>query len=237
MHVQANKAIVGANAFAHASGIHQDGVLKDKLTYEIMRPEDVGVADSRIVLSPRSGRHAFRHRLGELGYELSPEAFARAWEAFLSLADKKKEVSDRDLQTLVSDEMRTVPERYSLELVQVSCGTSARPSATVRLRDTEHDTVLEDAAVGDGPVDAVCKAIARLVDVGSELVDFSVRAVTGGLDAMGEASVRLRHEGRIFSGHGADTDIIVASAKAYCSALNKIAAEQPAVSVPAGSGV
>jgi 2-isopropylmalate synthase len=131
-----------------------------------------------------------------------------------------------------------VPERFSLELVQVSCGTSGRPSAVVRLRDAQREAeVLEDAAVGDGPVDAVCKAIARLVDVESELVDFSVRAVTGGIDAMGEASVRVRSKERIFSGHGADTDIIVASAKAYCAALNKVAAEQPAVSVPAGSGV
>jgi 2-isopropylmalate synthase len=238
MHVQANKAIVGANAFAHASGIHQDGVLKDKLTYEIMTPEEVGVADTRIVLSPRSGRHAFRHRLQELGYDLADDAFARAWEAFLALADKKKEVTDRDLQALVADEARAVPERFTLELVQVSCGTSGRPSATVRLRDSERpDSVLEDAAIGDGPVDAVCNAIARLVDLPNELVDFTVRAVTGGLDAMGEASVRVRHQDRIFSGHGADTDIIVASAKAYCSALNKVAAERPAVSLPAGSGV
>jgi 2-isopropylmalate synthase len=238
MHVQANKAIVGANAFAHASGIHQDGVLKDKLTYEIMTPEEVGVADTRIVLSPRSGRHAFRHRLQELGYELADDAFTRAWEAFLVLADKKKEVTDRDLQALVAEEARAVPERFSLELVQVSCGTSGRPSATVRVRDAERpDRVLEDAAIGDGPVDAVCNAIARLVDMPTELVDFTVRAVTGGLDAMGEASVRVRHDQRIFSGHGADTDIIVASAKAYCAALNKVAAEQPAVSLPAGSGV
>jgi 2-isopropylmalate synthase len=238
MHVQANKAIVGANAFAHASGIHQDGVLKDRLTYEIMTPEEVGVADTRIVLSPRSGRHAFRHRLQELGYELADDAFTRAWEAFLVLADKKKEVTDRDLQALVAEEARAVPERFSLELVQVSCGTSGRPSATVRVRDAERpDRVLEDAAIGDGPVDAVCNAIARLVDMPTELVDFTVRAVTGGLDAMGEASVRVRHDQRIFSGHGADTDIIVASAKAYCAALNKVAAEQPAVSLPAGSGV
>ncbi|HEX3606289.1 MAG TPA: 2-isopropylmalate synthase [Candidatus Dormibacteraeota bacterium] len=238
MHVQANKAIVGANAFAHASGIHQDGVLKDKLTYEIMTPEEVGVADTRIVLSPRSGRHAFRHRLQELGYDLADDAFARAWEAFLALADKKKEVTDRDLQALVADEARSVPERFTLQLVQVSCGTSGRPSATVRLHDSERpDRILEDAAIGDGPVDAVCNAIGRLVDMPTELVDFTVRAVTGGLDAMGEASVRVRHEERIFSGHGADTDIIVASAKAYCSALNKVAAEQPAVSLPAGSGV
>ncbi|HZS13638.1 MAG TPA: 2-isopropylmalate synthase [Candidatus Dormibacteraeota bacterium] len=239
MHVQANKAIVGANAFAHASGIHQDGVLKDKLTYEIMRPEDVGVADTRIVLSPRSGRHAFRHRLKELGYELDDDAFRRAWDAFLVLADKKKEVTDRDLQSLVADEARLVPERFKLDLVQVISGTSGRPMATVRVRDAERDgEMLEDAAVGDGPVDAVCKAIARLIDVENELVDFSVRAVTGGIDAMGEASVRVRNrDGQIFSGHGADTDIIVASAKAYCNALNKVAAEQPAVSLPAGSGV
>ena len=238
MHVQANKAIVGANAFAHASGIHQDGVLKDKLTYEIMTPEEVGVADTRIVLSPRSGRHAFRHRLMELGYELADDAFARAWEAFLALADKKKEVTDRDLQALVADEARSVPERFTLQLVQVNCGTSGRPSATVRLHDSERsEQVLEDAAIGDGPVDAVCNAISRLVDLDTELVDFTVRAVTGGLDAMGEASVRVRQGDRIFSGHGADTDIIVASAKAYCSALNKVAAERPAVSLPAGSGV
>ncbi|HEV7465900.1 MAG TPA: alpha-isopropylmalate synthase regulatory domain-containing protein, partial [Candidatus Dormibacteraeota bacterium] len=148
------------------------------------------------------------------------------------------EVTDRDLQALVADEARTVPERFTLELVQVTCGTSGRPSATVRLHDGERpDRVLEDAAIGDGPVDAVCNAIARLVDMPTELVDFTVRAVTGGLDAMGEASVRVRHEERIFSGHGADTDIIVASAKAYCSALNKVAAERPAVSLPAGSGV
>jgi 2-isopropylmalate synthase len=242
MHVQANKAIVGANAFAHASGIHQDGVLKDKLTYEIMRPQDVGVADTDIVLSPRSGRHAFRHRLKELGYELDDEAFKRAWDAFLLLADKKKVVTDRDLQALVVDEIRTVPERFRLEHVQVSCGTSVRPSAVVRVRDAEHagddsDGVVEDAAVGDGPMDAICKAMDRLIDTDTVLVEYHVRAVTGGIDAIGEASVRVRSGDRIFSGHGADTDIIVASAKAYCAALNKVVAEHPAVSVPAGSGV
>ncbi|HET9051385.1 MAG TPA: 2-isopropylmalate synthase, partial [Candidatus Dormibacteraeota bacterium] len=237
MHVQANKAIVGANAFAHASGIHQDGVLKDKLTYEIMRPEDVGVADTRIVLSPRSGRHAFRHRLKELGYELEDEAFRRAWEAFLVLADKKKEVTDRDLQHLVADEIRSVPERYRLEHVQVTCGTNVRPSAVVRISDAQDETSVEDAAVGDGPFDAVCKAIDRIVRVDTELLEYTVRSITGGIDALGEASVRVRSGDRIYSGHGSDTDVIVASAKAYCAAINKVTAEHPAVSVPAGSGV
>lgn len=221
MLVQPNKAIVGANAFAHESGIHQDGVLKNKLTYEIMDAKLIGLTDNQIVLGKHSGRNAFRSRLKELGFDLSETELNKAFVRFKEVADKKKEVSDWDLEALVNDEIRQVPELFHLELVQVSCGDHARPTATVTLRTPEGEELM-DAAIGTGPVDAVYKAINRVVNVPNELIEYSVQSVTAGIDALGEVTIRLRYNSRVFSGHAANTDIIVASAQAYVNALNRL---------------
>jgi len=221
MLVQPNKAIVGANAFAHESGIHQDGVLKNKLTYEIMDAQSIGLTDNLIVLGKHSGRNAFRTRLQELGFELSESELNKAFLRFKEVADKKKEITDWDLEAIVNDEIRQTPELFHLELVQVSCGDRACPTATVTLR-TPNGEELTDAAIGTGPVDAVYQAINRVVNVPNQLIEFSVQSVTGGIDALGEVTIRLRHNERIFSGHSANTDIIVASAQAYVNALNRL---------------
>jgi 2-isopropylmalate synthase len=221
MLVQPNKAIVGANAFAHESGIHQDGVLKNKLTYEIMDAQLIGLSDNQIVLGKHSGRNAFRTRLKELGFELSETELNKAFVKFKDVADKKKEISDWDLEAIVNDEIQQAPDLFRVELVQVSCGSNAQPTATVTLR-TPQGEELTDAAIGTGPVDAVYKAINRVVNVPNELIEFSVQSVTGGIDALGEVTIRLRHESRVFSGHAANTDIIVASAQAYVNALNRL---------------
>ncbi|MDJ0511005.1 MAG: 2-isopropylmalate synthase [Crocosphaera sp.] len=221
MMVQPNKAIVGANAFAHESGIHQDGVLKNKLTYEIMDAESIGLTNNQIVLGKLSGRNAFRTRLNELGFELSDTDLNNAFLRFKEVADKKKEITDWDLEAIVNDEIQQAPELFRLELVQVSCGDHASPTATVTLRNPEGKE-LTDAAIGTGPVDAVYKAINRVVNVPNELIEFSVKSVTAGIDAMGEVTIRLRHQGHIYSGYAANTDIITASARAYISALNRL---------------
>ncbi|MEH2014313.1 2-isopropylmalate synthase [Nostoc sp.] len=221
MLVQPNKAIVGANAFAHESGIHQDGVLKNKLTYEIMDAQLIGLTDNQIVLGKHSGRNAFRTRLKELGFELSDTELNKAFVRFKEVADKKKEISDWDLEAIVNDEIQQAPDLFRVELVQVSCGSNAKPTATVTLRTPEGEE-LTDAAIGTGPVDAVYKAINRVVNVPNELIEFSVQSVTGGIDAIGEVTIRLRYEARVFSGHAANTDIIVASAQAYVNALNRL---------------
>ncbi|MGB4592931.1 MAG: 2-isopropylmalate synthase [Coriobacteriia bacterium] len=222
LRVQPNKAIVGANAFAHSSGIHQDGVLKERSTYEIIDPADVGAGGSSIVLTARSGRHALRHRLAELGYEMPDDEFERIHAAFLLLADKKKEVYDEDLEALVGESERTIDEVYHLEQVHVSCGEPGIPTATVELI-TGAGQVLIDASHGSGPVDAVYRAINRIVDVPNDLSEFSVQAVTRGIDALGEVTIRVTAEdGRVFTGRGAHSDIIVASAKAYTNALNRL---------------
>ncbi|MBD2427440.1 2-isopropylmalate synthase [Phormidium sp. FACHB-1136] len=221
MFVQPNKAIVGANAFAHESGIHQDGVLKNKLTYEIMDATSIGLTDNQIVLGKHSGRNAFRTRLQELGYELDDQAINRAFLRFKELADKKKEITDWDLQSIVNDETQQAPEHFHLELVQVSCGDSAKPTATVTIR-TPDGQELMDAAIGTGPVDAVYKAINRVVGIENQLIEFSVQSVTAGIDALGEVTIRIRHGERVFSGHAANTDIVVASAHAYLHALNRL---------------
>lgn len=221
MVVQPNKAIVGANAFAHESGIHQDGVLKNKLTYEIMDAQSIGLTDNQIVLGKHSGRNAFRTRLRELGFELSEQDLNKAFVRFKEVADKKKEISDWDLEAIVKDEIKQVPEFFRVELVQVSCGDRARPTATITLRTPEGEE-LSDAAIGTGPVDAVYRAINRVVDVPNDLIEFSVQSVTAGIDAIGEVTIRLRHDGQVFSGHAANTDIIVASAQAYINALNRL---------------
>ena len=219
--MQPNKAIVGANAFAHESGIHQDGVLKHKLTYEIMDAQSIGLTDNQIVLGKHSGRNAFRTRLRELGFELSEQELNKAFVRFKDVADKKKEISDWDLEAIVKDEIKQAPEFFRLELVQVSCGDRARPTATVTLRTPEGEE-LTDAAIGTGPVDAIYRAINRVVQVPNDLIEFSVQSVTEGIDAMGEVTIRLRHQERIFSGHAANTDVVVASAHAYLNALNRL---------------
>lgn len=221
MLVQPNKAIVGGNAFSHESGIHQDGVLKNKLTYEIMDAQSIGLTDNQIVLGKHSGRNAFRTRLKELGFDLGDQELNRAFLRFKELGDKKKEISDWDLEAIVNDEIQQAPELFRLELVQVSCGDRARPTATVTLRNPEGQE-LTDAAIGTGPVDAIYRAINRVVEIPNELIEFSVQSVTAGIDAIGEVTIRLRHGDRIFSGHAANTDIIVASAEAYIHALNRL---------------
>jgi len=223
MSLQPNKAIVGANAFRHQSGIHQDGILKMRETYEIMDARDIGwpSAGGEIVLGKTSGRHGFKARLEALGYELSDEELSRAFLAFKELADKKLEVDDRDLEALVADKLRTTDEVYHLDFVQVACGDHASPTATVRLIAPD-GSLLADAALGTGPVDAVYKAINRIIDVPNVLTEFSVKSVTAGIDAQGEVTIRIESDGRTYAGRGADTDIIVASAKAYMNALNRL---------------
>ncbi|MFQ6058790.1 MAG: 2-isopropylmalate synthase [Anaerolineae bacterium] len=228
--VQPNKAIVGANAFAHEAGIHQDGVLKHPLTYEIMTPQTVGLAESSLVLGKHSGRHAFQAKLAELGYELSRGDLDRVFQRFKVLCDKKKVVDDRDIEAIIADELYQPPETYRLEHVQVSCGTALNPTATVRLRGPD-GRIHMDADIGTGPVDAVYRAINRVIGQPNQLIEFSIKAVTEGIDAVGEVTIRIEAEEeipglrtRVFTGHGASTDIIVASAKAYMSALNKLLA-------------
>jgi 2-isopropylmalate synthase len=221
--VQPNKAVVGSNAFSHASGLHQDGMLKERITYEIMTPESIGRTDSRIVISKHSGRNAFRNRLKELGYELTDEEFMRAFRAFKEIADKKKDVTDSDVEAVVADQVLTVEETYRLDHLQVTCGEPAIPTATVRVATLEGH-VQQDASTGDGPVDAVCKAIDRIVRIKSRLSDFSVQSVSAGMDALGEVSVKVESDEGTFIGRGASTDIIVASGKAYLNALNKVVA-------------
>jgi 2-isopropylmalate synthase len=221
MLVQPNKAIVGANAFAHESGIHQDGVLKNKRTYEIMDAESIGLAANQLVLGKLSGRNAFRSRLQELGFFLSETDLNRSFLRFKDLADKKKHVTDWDLEAIVNDEARQALEAYQLLQVQVSCGDQGLPTATVKILVPQGEELV-DAAVGTGPVDAVYKAINRMIQLPNELIEFSVQSVTEGIDALGKVTIRLRHDGKTFTGHGANTDIIVASARAYINALNKL---------------
>lgn len=235
--VQPNKAIVGANAFAHEAGIHQDGMLKHNETYEIMRPETVGLSQSSLVLGKHSGRHAFKVRLAEMGYNLTGEDLNNAFTRFKELADKKKYLTDADLAALVTDQLYQPREIFVLEGLQVACGTMGLPTATVRLTGPDGQEYVQ-AAVGTGPVDAVYKAVDAIVQVPNTLLEFAVRAVTEGIDAIGEVTVRVEAQNgdthqrtspqsgfvqpRTFGGHGADTDIIVASARAYLTALNKV---------------
>jgi 2-isopropylmalate synthase len=233
--VQPNKAVVGANAFAHEAGIHQDGMLKNQQTYEIMRPESVGASLTKLVLGKHSGKHALRTRLESLGYSLKDDELLKMFDRFKALADKKKMITDADLEALVSDELYKPRELYTLDGLQVACGTMGMPTATVRLRDPDGGLHVE-ACVGTGPVDAAFKSINAVIHFQNSLQEFVVHAVTEGIDALGEVTVRLQGEGetasvglqpdqdqpRTFGGYGADTDIVVASAKAYLSALNKM---------------
>ena len=218
--VQRNKAIVGANAFAHEAGVHQDGVLKERSTYEIMRPEDIGLeGGSELVLGKHSGRHAFRHKLEKMGLALSDAEVERAYQRFIELADKKKHVYDDDLLAIARGEMAEVPGLYSLEYLHVSAGTGTVPTATVRLRKGRE--VLQDAGCGDGPVDAALKTIDRITGVAGRLMEFSLQAITVGKDAMGEVSVRVDMGGETINAKAASTDIVDASARAYLSCVNR----------------
>lgn len=235
MVVQPNKAIVGANAFAHEAGIHQDGMLKYNQTYEIMSPELVGATQSKLVLGKHSGRHALKVRLTSLGYSLNEEEMNLVFERFKVLADRKKVITDADLEALVSDELYQPRELFSLDGLQVACGTMGMPTASVRLRDPEGNVHIH-ASIGTGPVDATYKAIDAIVKSPNILQEFVIHAVTEGIDALGEVTVRIQstdlpatvdaqsdtEQPRTFGGYGADTDIVVASAKAYLSALNKM---------------
>ncbi len=241
MPVPPNKAVVGANAFAHESGIHQDGVLKHRMTYEIMSAETVGLDSNELVLGKHSGRHAFRDHVEQMGYTLTDEEMGQVFTRFKELCDKKKFVDDRDIEVIIAGEAQRTPEIYKLEHVQVSSGTGVVPVATVQLRGPD-DTVHLDSAHGTGPVDSVYKAINRLVQRPNELTEFSINAVTEGLDAVAEVTVRIREQGAptegngdnenyrkrrgppTYNGYSANTDILVASAQAYLAALNKMIA-------------
>ena len=220
--VQPNKAIVGDNAFAHESGIHQDGLLKDKSTYEIMKPESVGISRSTLVLGKHSGRHAFKTRLAELGFDLTAENLDRAFERFKKLADKKKEVFDEDIEAIVQDEVLRIemPDRYRLVKLNVKSGTDTPPTADVEMEIDGN--AVKDSGNGDGPVDAAYNTIAKMTGTRSTLLKYSVNAITGGTDAQGEVTVRLQENDQIVLGQGSHTDIIVASAKAYINALNRL---------------
>ncbi len=222
--VQPNKAVVGGNAFRHSSGLHVDGLIKKPVTYEIMDPRSVGIPSSSIVLGKTSGRHAFRERLAELGYTLNDEDLNRAFAAFKELADKKKDITDRDIESLVAEEQRTIAEEYHLDRVQVTCGDQGLPMAGVRLIKPGGKYIVEGSSLGTGPVDAVYKAINLCVKVPNTLTEFSVKSVTEGIDAIGEVLIRIESDGITYTGRGADTDIIVSSAKAYVNALNRLLA-------------
>ncbi|HKL25220.1 MAG TPA: 2-isopropylmalate synthase [Desulfuromonadales bacterium] len=217
--VQPNKAVVGANAFAHEAGIHQHGVLMEKTTYEIMTPESIGLNANKLVLGKHSGRHAFKERLEGLGYDLVKEDMDKAFIRFKALADRKKEIFDEDLDAIVADEIIRIPEKIKLLQMNVSSGSFAAPTATVELEI--EGKVKKTAVMGDGPVDATFKAIKKLTRMQPELVNFSVGSITGGTDALGECTVRLNYGGHEVLGQGAHSDIIVSSAKAYINALNK----------------
>ncbi len=218
--VQPNKAIVGANAFAHEAGIHQDGVLKNKSTYEIMTPESVGVPQNSLVMGKHSGRHAFQEKIADLGYELTPEQVETAFAAFKKLADKKKEVFDEDIDALIADEIIRIPLYYKLNFVSVNSGTVAMPSATLEI-EVENKTI-HGAEFGDGAIDAVFKTIKQLTNTKSRLLTYEVKSITGGADALGEVTVRIKDEGLSVMGQGAHTCVVVASARAYMNALNKL---------------
>lgn len=221
INVQRNKAIVGANAFAHESGIHQDGVLKERSTYEIMRPQEIGLDDTDLVLGKHSGRHAFKHHLQQMGLILNDDELEKAYERFIVLADKKKQIYDDDLLMIAHQERLETESVYVMDKLHVSTGTDTVPTATVRI--TRGNETFQDAACGDGPVDAALKTIDRITGVKGNLVDFSLQAITVGKDAMGEVSVRVAFEdGIILSAKSASTDIVEAAARAYLSCVNRL---------------
>ncbi|MBU1061593.1 MAG: 2-isopropylmalate synthase, partial [Candidatus Omnitrophica bacterium] len=219
--VQPNKAIVGHNAFRHEAGIHQDGILKKRTTYEIMKPQDVGFGETRLVLGKHSGRHAFSERLKKLGFELSEKDILKAFQRFKNLADKKKEIFDEDLLAIVEDEIISIPETYRLEDLNIVSGKKIMPQATVELKKGKN--ILKKSSSGDGPVDACYKAIDKITGLKCKLLDYSLNSITSGKDALGEVSIRIKAtKGGEVSGRGASTDIIEASAKAYVNAVNRL---------------
>lgn len=218
--VQPNKAIVGANAFSHEAGIHQDGILKRRTTYEILKPSDVGVEKTKLVLGKHSGRHAFRERLKKLNFHLTEAEVNKTFEEFKKLADKKKEVFDEDLVAIVEDSVRTVTERYHLDYLQVSSGTNIIPKAAIKLK--YNTKTIEAVSAGDGPVDACYKAIDKATGIKGRLLNYSLRAITGGKDALGDVTIRIKAKGEVITGRGSSTDIIEASAKAYLNAINRL---------------
>ena len=220
MAVQPNKAVVGANAFSHESGIHQDGLLKEKSTYEIMTPASIGLAHSRLVLGKHSGRHAFRKRLEEMGYKLTEKEFTASFERMKRLADQKKEIAIEDVETIVNEETSKIPEMYQLRKIYVESGSEISPTATIEMKAGRR--IAKSVSKGDGPVDAAYRTIAAITKTKSRLLSYTVAGITGGTDALGEVSVRLEEGGKTVMGYGADTDIIVASVKAYLNALNKL---------------
>ena len=218
--VPPNKAVVGANAFSHEAGIHQAGVIENPLTYEIMTPEKIGIPSSKLVMGKHSGRHAFRQRLEQLGFEFSDDELDKAFKRFKELADKKKEIFDEDLETLVMDEIINIPRKYKLKYINITSGTEVMPTASVQM---EIDgTLVRDAEFGDGPVDATFKTISKLTGTKSKLLLFSINAITSGTDAQGEVRVRIEEDGIEVSGFGAHTDVLVASALSYIDALNHL---------------
>ena len=225
--VQRSKAIVGENAFAHSSGIHQDGIIKKRETYEIMDPEEVGWGQTELPLTKHSGRAAMAMRLRHLGFKLTDEEINNVFSRFKEIGDKKKFVYDDDLSALVDGQMTKVPETWVMEYLNVTSGNHTVPTATVRLKKastgrSKKETVLEDAGVGDGPVDAALKAIDRLTETRGRLKDYAIRAVSQGKDALGEVSVKVDFgDGDLVTGKGASTDVIEASAKAYLNAVNR----------------
>jgi 2-isopropylmalate synthase len=222
--VPPNKAIVGSNAFAHESGIHQHGVLAEKSTYEIMTPESIGLKHNRMVLGKLSGKHAFEERLKEMGYVLSKDDIEKAFEKFKELADKKKEVLDSDIEALVEEKVAGIPEIYELESYQINSGNKVISTSTVILR--KNDELITEAATGDGPVDAAFNAIERAVGRSFKLESYGIRAVTEGKDALGEVSVRISaNGGKLYAGRGVSTDIIEASVRAYLNAINRALSE------------
>jgi 2-isopropylmalate synthase len=218
MHVQRNKAIVGENAFAHEAGIHQDGILKNTLTYEIMTPQSVGIKHSTLVLGKHSGRHALKQRYEELGYALSGEELDRAYRIFTKVADEKKQVFDDDLIAILQDEVSIGESAYILENLQVTSGLNVVPTATVSLK--RGGEVLQDSATGDGPVDAAYRAIERITGISGQLLDYSIKSVSWGHDAIGEVFVKIAIDGYVFNGRSASTDVITGSVKAYLNAIN-----------------
>lgn len=217
--VQPNKAIVGSNAFAHSSGIHQDGILKDRSTYEIIRPEDLGIQQHKIVLTARSGRAALRHRLNTLGYSLESEQFERVYNRFINVADRKKEIKSEDLLSIVEIELTKVPETFSFVSLQFMSGNTMVPLAAVTLK--REGMNLTDAATGNGPVDAAFNCIERILGKSGTLRDYDLKAVTMGKDALGEAMVRVEIDGAVYSGIGTSPDVIEATARAYLNAFNR----------------
>ena len=226
MPISPNKAVVGKNAFAHESGIHQDGVLKERTTYEIMNPAMVGISHSNLVLGKHSGRHAFRSRLVELGFSLNDEELNKAFTRFKEMADRKKEITDHDIEAIVENEIRKVPVTYELSYLHISSGTTIVPTATVGL--TRGEELLEEAACGNGPVDAICKAVDKITGYNCRLASWGISAITAGKDALGEVTLRIAENSseKLYMGRGISTDILEASARAYINAVNKMIYEK-----------